>query len=238
MQPTEQQRAAGEDGQSAPDVAEALCDQLHRPLTYLLASVERANEALRCRAGDGDGAEQGSLRIARCLADVQATAHHLLAVVSEVHGHARAEPRRMRRLDLRAAVRAAAAMVQPGGGDPAITIDAPEAVWVDGIDTRLVHVFVALFADALAEEAPLVARLRVVDGGVRVEVAYSSPAHTTARPTAHGLDELSPGLARAVVRYIVAAHGGRLDTWPVAGPGLACRVTLPSSRRLGSVSPD
>jgi len=160
MQTSEQRAETIDDGDEgdAPDVATALCHEIHQPLSCLLASLDRAHEALRrCAAA---GAAQEALRVAHCLADAHATARHLSRVVGDVHGHTRAEPRRTRRLDLRATLRAAAAMVQPSDGDGAITIDAPEPAWVDGVDTRLVHVFVALFADALTAERPLLVRVR------------------------------------------------------------------------------
>ncbi|MGZ3428613.1 MAG: hypothetical protein ACXVCV_18295 [Polyangia bacterium] len=210
-------------------VAAALCHEIDQPLTCLLSSLERAREVLRRTSLTV--ADQTLLRIARTLADANATAQHLVRVVADVHGHARPEPRQRRPLDLRAAVRAAAAMAQ--GSDEAIeiSIDAPEAAWVDGIDTRLVHVFVALFADALAEDAALVARVRQSDDEVTAELCYGAPrpcASDARRPRHAGGART---LDRAVVRHIVAAHGGRLEAWPGAGAGTLARVTFPRAPR-------
>jgi hypothetical protein len=119
------------------------------------------------------------------------------------------------------------------GSDEAIeiSIDAPEAAWVDGIDTRLVHVFVALFADALADDAALVARVRQSDDEVTAELCYGAPrpgASDARRPRHAGGART---LDRAVVRHIVAAHGGRLEAWPGAGAGTLTRVTFPRAHR-------
>ncbi len=217
-----------------PDVASALCHELHLPLGHLLDSLERAHETLRRRPAATP--DQPTLQLLRCLADAHSTARHLLRVVADVHGHARAEPRHTRRLDLRAAVRAAATMVQPPDGD--IAIDAPDAAWVDGVDTRLVHVFAALFTEALEQHAALVVRVRAVDGDVVVELRGDA---VTARPplppsTHAATDERSRALARAVVGHVVAAHGGRLERRPLASPGVAARVTLPAAPRISFVS--
>ncbi|HEX6835449.1 MAG TPA: hypothetical protein VF334_02695, partial [Polyangia bacterium] len=169
-----------------------------------------------------------------CLADAHTTARHLLRVVADVDGQARVEPRRTRRLDLRAAVRAAAMMVQPPDGD--IAIDAPEPAWVDGVDTRLVHVFAALFAEALEHGAALVARVRVTDLDVVVELrgdAATAPSPPPRRTHA-AIDERSRALGRAVVQHVVAAHGGQLERRPIGG--LAARVTLPAAPRIPFVS--
>jgi signal transduction histidine kinase len=228
MQPCEQTSDPLED---APDVATALCHELHLPLAHLLDSLDRAHEALRRRPAAT--ADQPSLQLLRSLADAHTTTRHLLRVVGDVHGQARVEPRRTRRLDLRVAVRAAAMMTQTLDGD--IAIDAPQPAWVDGVDTRLVHLFAALFADALADERVLVASVRSHGDEVIVELRHDAPPPPTL--AAHdSADERSRALGRAVVRHIVAAHGGRIERWPNAGAGIAARVTLPSAPRICAVS--
>jgi nitrogen fixation/metabolism regulation signal transduction histidine kinase len=226
--------AAGmQTGQAATDdsaVAAALCHEIHQPLTCLLSSLERANQALRRQPVTV--ADQALLQVARLLADAHATAQHLARVVAEVHAQAQSEPRRMRQLDLRAAVRAAAAMAQPGNSDASeIAVDAPEAAWVDGVDTRLVHVFVALFAEALGEDAAVVARIRRVDGAIVTELrSGSTVVEPPARVVSIGAGAgTSRALSRAVARHIVSAHGGQLDHWPSAGAGILARVVLPST---------
>lgn len=229
--------AACDDDDDAPDVATALCYELHQPLTYLLASLDRAHDELKRSAARGR-CEQPALRVAHCLADAHGIARHLLHVVADVQGHARAEPRRTRRLDVRAALRAAAAMVQPADGAPPIALDAPEPAWVDGVDTRLVHVFGALFADALADDVALVARVCTNAGDVVVEIAPapSDDDDAAAPRRAHAVDQQSSALERAVVRHIVTAHGGRLERWPACGAAVRHRVTLPAARRIQCVT--
>lgn len=227
MQTSERRWPSSAAGEPAPDVATTLCHQIHQPLTCLLASLERAQEALRRCAPDG--ADQDSLRVAHCLADAQATARHVLSVVAGVHGDVAVEPRRTRRLDLRAALRAAAAMVQSAHDGADITVDAPEPAWVDGVDTRLVHVFMELFAEALADEPALVATVRCVGRDVTVEGWRVGPSEGTRGPS---VGPLSRALARAVVGHVVALHGGRLELWPSAAAGICWRVTLPAARRI------
>ena len=229
MEPSEHRWASAEDAASHPDVAAALVQEIHQPLRYLLGSLERAHQALRARLGGGG--EQAALRAARCLADAQATAQHLLRLVDDVGDHARVERRAARRLDLRVAVRAAAAMVQPGGAvDAAIAVDAPEAAWIEGVDTRLVDVFVTLFAEALADEMAVIARVRESGGEVVVELRHGAPLPSrTQLHACAGSDEPSRALARSVVRHIIAAHGGRVERWPALGGGIAVRVTMPAA---------
>jgi C4-dicarboxylate-specific signal transduction histidine kinase len=212
-------------------VAAALCHELNQPLTCLLSSLERAVAVLRRKPLSV--ADQTLLQLARSLADANATAQHLVRVVAEVHGQARKEPRTRRQLDLRAAVRAAAAMAQGSDDSIEISIDAPEAAWVDGIDTRLVHVFVELFAEALAEDPALVARMRRTDDEVVTELRYGAPRSSSKADARVPRPVAGPerGLDRALVRQIVAAHGGRLESWPCAGAGTLVRVTLPLAAR-------
>lgn len=212
-------------------VAAALCHEINQPLACLLSSLERAHEVLRRKPLTV--ADQTLLQIARSLADANATARHLVRVVADVNGQARKEPRKQRQLDLRAAVRAAAAMAQGSDESIEISIDAPEPAWIDGIDTRLVHVFVELLADALVEDSGLIVRVRTSGDEVVTELRYdapraSSPAGAALRRPAGGAARM---LDRAVVRHIIAAHGGRLESWPCAGAGTLARVTLPSARR-------
>lgn len=203
------------------DVTGALCHALERPLEQLLGRIERAGEALRRRSAPI--ADQSTLQLAYCLADAHHTVQHLARMVADVRGWTRGESRRLRPLDLRVAVRAAAAMAERADGSGAdIAIDAPEPMWVDGIDTRLVHVFTDLFAAALGEADAVVVRLALVDGEVAVELRVPGAGRVPsqdARP-----------LGRALVRHIVAAHGGHLELWPGGGDGIFARVTLPPAR--------
>jgi signal transduction histidine kinase len=221
-------------------VAAALCHEIYQPLTCLLATLEQAHAALRERpAASGD---QAGLRLARWLADAHATANHLARVVADVHGRARQEPRRMRTLDLRCAVRAAAAMSQPASArESEIAVDAPCPAWVLGVDTRLVHVFLELFAEALREDAALFVRVVSEGDDVVTEVRYGAAleAMRDAVPRSRsaslpGCEATSPALDRAVVRHIVAAHGGTLEMWPAAPAGVLARVVLPLHRPAAS----
>ncbi|HXU70006.1 MAG TPA: hypothetical protein VN947_11790 [Polyangia bacterium] len=203
------------------DVTGALCHALELPLEHLLGRIERAGEVLRRRPANV--ADQSTLQLAYCLADARDTVQHLARVVADVRGWTRGESRRLRPLDLRVAVRAAAAMAERRDGRAAdIAIDAPEPMWVDGIDTRLVHVFTALFAAALTEADAIVARLALVDGEITVELRLPGAGHAPS-------EDARP-LGRALVRHIVAAHGGHLELGPAAGAGNFARVTLPPAR--------
>ena len=199
-----------------PDLAAALCHQLRLPLDHVLDRIQRAHDALRARnAPSIDGA---TLKALRCLADAHVTTRHLLRLVDDVDGQAPVVGGRMRRLDVRGVVRAGAAMLP----ELDIAVDAPDAVFVDGIDTRLVHVFTALFAAALTEADAIVARLALVDGEITVELRLPGAGHAPS-------EDARP-LGRALVRHIVAAHGGHLELGPAAGAGNFARVTLPPAR--------
>lgn len=211
-------------GDAAPDVAAALCHELRLPIDHLLECIERAHDALRARATPAiDGP---ILRALRCLADAQATARHLLRVVDGVESTTPVEGHRMRRLDLRGVVRAAAAM-QP---DVDIAVDAPDAAWVEGVDTRLVHAFSVLLADVVADEVAIVARLRAVGDRVVVELRAEDDATTALRRAWAGR---ASAVDWSIVRHILAAHAGRLERWPPGSAGVLVRVTLPASRAPG-----
>ena len=203
-----------------PDLAAALCHQLRLPLDHVLDRIQRAHDALRARnAPSIDGA---TLKALRCLADAHVTTRHLLRLVDDVDGQAPVVGGRMRRLDVRGVVRAGAAMLP----ELDIAVDAPDAVFVDGIDTRLVHVFTTLLADVATDELALVARIRVVDEEARVELLADGGA--SARPWRRRGTNLS-AVGRGVVRHIVAAHRGRLERWPSVGPGVLVRVGFPAA---------
>jgi phosphoglycerate-specific signal transduction histidine kinase len=203
-------------------VVSALCHELHGPLEQLVKSLELAQRALAGPHAARDG--QAGLRAARSLADARAVARHLERVIAELSAHAGGAPQ-TRRLDLRSVVRGAAAMAQSGDdGRAAIVVDADAPAWVLGVDTRLVHVFVELFAEALATAPEIAVRVSSAAGEVTVEVLRA--ASSVGRP--HGSSGgFSQPLRRAVMRHIVAAHGGRLDD--AGGTPLLARVVLPAA---------
>lgn len=217
------------------DVAAALCHEIQQPLDCLLASLERAARALR-RHPRGDAAdEQPLLHFARWLADAESTAQHLQRVVADVGRRARREPRHVRQLDLRATVRAAAAMAQSGKLGADIAVDAPLPAWVDGVDTRLVHVFLHLFESALDDGGALEVRVARGDDDVTVEVrrrpiGLTSPRSRSASGAA--TDVVSQDLGAAVARQIVAAHGGQLVVDHGSADGSLARLTLPLARAV------
>jgi len=218
-----------------PDVTAALCHELELPLAHLMARIDRAHELLRRRRVPV--MDQSMLQLAHCLADAHDTAQHLARVIADVTGFAHGDRRPSRPLDLRVAVRAAAAMAQrPDGGAADIAVDAPAPAWVDGVDTRLVHVFVTLFTEALADEHGLVVHVGTVDGEIVTELRWSVSERHAARGACPSLPARSPALGRALVHHIVAAHGGHLEHWPTAGAGVAARVTLPLARRMRSIA--
>jgi C4-dicarboxylate-specific signal transduction histidine kinase len=210
------------------DVAAALCHEITQPLSCLLASLERAHRALARQRRTAE--DQPLLHFAHSLADAEATAQHIARVVADVHGRARREPRRMRQLDLRAAVRAAAAMAQSDQGrGAAISVDAPLPAWVDGVDTRLVHVFLYLFADALDQDAAVAVTVRPSSDEVVAQLRRVPGAAPAPRP-ASATEVVSRALGRAVTRQIIAAHGGQLVESPAASDGTLARVTLPLAK--------
>src|SRR5207244_11374420 len=99
-------------------------------------------------------------------------------------------------------------------------------------DTRLVHVFLELFADAFFEDSALLVHVRCHEHIVVTELRYgtlrSEEGEARLYP-ARGDGGAPPKLDRALVRHIVAAHGGPLERWPVAGNGGLARVPLPLS---------
>jgi hypothetical protein len=203
-------------------VVSALCHELHGPLEQLVKSLELAQRALAGPHAARDG--QAGLRAARSLADARAVARHLERVIAELSAHA-GGAQQPRRLDLRSVVRGAAAMAQSGDdGRAAIVVDADAPAWVLGVDTRLVHVFVELFAEALAAAPEIAVRVGAEGGEVTVEVQRAAGA--SSRPTG-STGGFSQPLRRAVMRHIVAAHGGRVDE--AGGTPLLARVVLPAA---------
>jgi hypothetical protein len=200
-----------ETSDETPDVATALCRELRLPLDHLLERLERANRALQARtAAIGDGA---TLQALRALADAHSTTRHLLRVVEE-----RLDAGRMRRLDVRGVVRAAVAMTP----ELDVAVDAPEAAFVDGVDSRLVHAFAALLAEAATDDAALVARIGRSGDEIVVDFCYDDGSARDGSVGPRGPHAID----RSVVRHIIAAHGGRIERWPQAGRGVAVRVTL------------
>jgi signal transduction histidine kinase len=124
----------------------------------------------------------------------------------------------------------------------AITLDAPDAVWVEGDDSRLVQVLnnllsnaarfgsnatsVSLRADASAGQAIL----SVQDNGIGMDAALLSrvfePFYQAPQQLARRTGGL--GLGLAIVRKIVELHGGSVSAYS-AGPGQGSRfeVVLP-----------
>jgi hypothetical protein len=205
-------------------VVAALCHELHGPIEQLLKSLELAQRALTGPHAARDG--QAGLRAARSLVDAQAVARHLERVVAELSAHASGGPQH-RRLDLRSVVRAAAAMAQSGDdGSAAIVVDADAAAWVQGVDTRLVHVFIELFSEALALAPEIEVRVFAAAGEVITEVRRAAAPTKSKRPNGASGGWSQP-LRRAVMRHIIVAHGGRIDDSDAAP--LMSRVVLPAA---------
>ncbi|WP_229259934.1 hybrid sensor histidine kinase/response regulator [Duganella aquatilis] len=124
--------------------------------------------------------------------------------------------------------------------DQSLTLSAPEAVWVDGDDSRLTQVLNNLLSNAarfgsnatevrLSKDATH-ARLEVIDNGIgmseellaRVFEPFQQAPQSLARRTG-GL-----GLGLAIVRKIVELHGGQVTAASAgAGQGSRFTVTLP-----------
>jgi CheY-like chemotaxis protein len=141
----------------------------------------------------------------------------------------------LRPLNLADTVRHAVAAL-PGH---ALTLDAPDAVWVEGDDSRLVQVLNNLLSNAArfgstATSITLApdpidgfATLAVQDNGIGMDAALLSrifePFYQAPQPLARRTGGL--GLGLAIVRKIVELHGGsvRADS---AGPGRGSRFEL------------
>ena len=207
-----------------PDLAAALCHQLKLPLEHVLERIQRALDALRARSVPRiDGA---TLKAMRYLADAHAATRHLLRIVDDVDSQAPVDARRMRRLDVRGVVRAAAAMVP----ELDVAVDAPDAAFVTGDDTRLVHAFTTLFAELADGERAIIARVRGIGDVVLVELWRDGAASA---PPRRARDGGARAVGRSVVRHIVAAHGGRVERKPLAGADLLVRVRFPATVTSG-----
>ena len=208
----------------APDLAAVLCHELRLPLEHVLERIQRALDALRRRADPRiDGA---TLKAMRYLADAHAATRHLVRIVDDVDDHATVDRRRLRRLDVRGVVRAAAAMVP----ELDIAVDAPYAAFVAGIDTRLVHLFTTLFAELAGEVRAIIARVRAIDELVFVELWRDGGAGARARRAG---DRGARAVGRSVAGHIVAAHGGRVEREPIPGADLLVSVRLPAAVTSG-----
>jgi signal transduction histidine kinase/ActR/RegA family two-component response regulator len=222
----EQARRAGE---AKDEFLAVLGHELRNPLSPIVASLDLMDMR------DEPGARRERAIMRRQVTHLKRLVDDLLDVSRIATGKLQLE---LQPLNLAETVRHLAAAL-PGH---AITLDAPDAVWVEGDDSRLVQVLNNLLSNAArfgstataitleADRQAGTARLSVQDNGVGMDAAllprvfepfYQAPQQLARRTG--GL-----GLGLAIVRKIVELHGGSVSATS-AGPNLGSRfeVALP-----------
>jgi signal transduction histidine kinase len=222
----EQARQAG---QAKDEFLAVLGHELRNPLSPIVASLDLMDMR------DEQGARQERAIMRRQVTHLKRLVDDLLDVSRIASGKLQLE---RRPLDLADTVRHAVAAL-PGH---AITLDAPDTVWIEGDDSRLVQVLSNLLSNAArfgstatsvslhADAGAGTATLAVQDNGIGMDAGLLSrvfePFYQAPQQLARRTGGL--GLGLAIVRKIVELHGGTVSA-SSAGPGQGSRfeVVLP-----------
>jgi signal transduction histidine kinase/CheY-like chemotaxis protein len=220
---------AREAGQAKDDFLAVLGHELRNPLSPIVASLDLMDMR------DEPGARRERAIMRRQVTHLKRLVDDLLDVSRIASGKLELE---LRPLNLAETVRHAVAAL-PGH---AVTLDAPDAVWILGDDSRLVQVLNNLLSNAArfgssathvelaADEAAGLARLSVQDTGIGMDAGLLSrifePFYQAPQQLARRTGGL--GLGLAIVRKIVDLHGGSVSA-ASEGPGRGSRfdVSLP-----------
>jgi signal transduction histidine kinase len=219
-------------GQAKDEFLAVLGHELRNPLSPIVASLDLMDMR------DEPGARQERAIMRRQVTHLKRLVDDLLDVSRIASGKLQLE---LRPLDLADTVRHAVAAL-PG---PAVTLDAPAAVWIEGDDSRLVQVLSNLLSNAArfgstatsvslhADHGAGTAILAVRDNGIGMDAALLSrvfePFYQAPQQLARRTGGL--GLGLAIVRKIVELHGGSVSA-ASDGPGKGSRfeVVLPLTR--------
>ncbi len=220
---------AREAGQAKDEFLAVLGHELRNPLSPIVASLD----LMDMRDEPGARSERAIMR--RQVTHLKRLVDDLLDVSRIASGKLQLE---LRPLNLAETVRHAIAAL-PGD---AIVLQAPDAVWVEGDDSRLVQVLNNLLSNAArfgstatsvtlsVDEAAGLAHLAVQDNGIGMDASLLSrvfePFYQAPQQLARRTGGL--GLGLAIVRKIVELHGGNVHA-DSAGPGQGSRfdVSLP-----------
>jgi signal transduction histidine kinase/CheY-like chemotaxis protein len=231
-----QARAAG---QAKDEFLAVLGHELRNPLSPIVASLDLMDMR------DEPGARRERTIMRRQVTHLKRLVDDLLDVSRIASGKLQLE---RRPLNLADTVRHALAAL-PGH---ALTLEAPDAIWVLGDDSRLVQVLNNLLSNAArfgssatcvslaADRAAGLARLAVQDNGIGMDAALLSrifePFYQAPQQLARRTGGL--GLGLAIVRKIVELHGGSVSA-ASEGPGRGSRfeVTLPLAAAPGPAAP-
>jgi signal transduction histidine kinase/CheY-like chemotaxis protein len=217
---------AREAGQAKDEFLAVLGHELRNPLSPIVASLDLM-----------DMRDEPAARRERDIMRRQVT--HLKRLVDDLLDVSRIASGKLeldlRPLNLAETVRHAVAAL-PGHG---VSLKAPDAVWVEGDDSRLVQVLNNLLSNAArfgstatsveldADPAAGTARLSVQDNGIGMDAALLSrvfePFYQAPQQLARRTGGL--GLGLAIVRKIVELHGGSVSAYS-AGPGLGSRFSV------------
>ena len=221
--------------------------ELRTPLTSILANLEMLEESLSRGASSRDrealeiagSALRSSRRMRRLVGDL------LLLARADAGRHAPWRP-----VDLAATAREAVAEAAPLANGHTVSIDVPEAAWVEGSPDDLHRLVLNLIENALIHTpagTPVVASVRIDGDRVRLEVSDRGPG--VAEPARErvfdrfardgsGKADASPaagtGLGLAIVRAVAEAHDGTVEAGDAPGGGALFAVTLPAVGALRS----
>jgi len=222
----EQARRAG---QAKDEFLAVLGHELRNPLSPIVASLDLMDMR------DEPGARRERAIMRRQVTHLKRLVDDLLDVSRIASGKLNLH---LRPLDLAETVRHTVAAL-PG---LAITLEAPDTLWIEGDDSRLVQVLNNLLSNAarfggtathvslVADHDAGLARLTVEDNGIGMDASLLSrvfePFYQAPQPLARHTGGL--GLGLAIVRKIVELHGGSVSAdSPGPNQGSRFEVLLP-----------
>jgi signal transduction histidine kinase/ActR/RegA family two-component response regulator len=213
-------------GQAKDDFLAVLGHELRNPLSPIVASLDLMDMR------DEPGARRERAIMRRQVTHLKRLVDDLLDVSRITSGKLRLE---LRPLNLAETVRHVVSAL-PG---QAIVLEAPDAVWIDGDDSRLAQVLTNLLSNAArfgststrislaADRGAGLATLSVQDNGIGMDTGLLSlvfePFFQAPQQLARRTGGL--GLGLAIVRKIVELHGGKVSAHS-AGPGQGSRFDI------------
>ena len=207
--------------------------ELRTPLTSILANLELLETELEGEQREmAASALRSSRRMRRLVGDL------LLLARADAGREAPRSPVDLAKVAHEAATEAGS--LAPG--DP-VSVDAPEAIWVSGVEDDLHRLVSNLVENALIhtpQGTPVTVAVRRQGDSAMLEVADRGPgvpANLRARVFerfSRGGGDAAPsggsGLGLAIVQAVADAHGGTVELGEAEGGGARFTVTLPATR--------
>ncbi len=200
-------------------VSASLIGELNQPLTALLTNAQAGVSAL-------EGSPPDLATVRDVLDDIAGLARHMADTVREVCGLLRMDLPPMASLDMGTLTSNAAQFVrvlrQRG---VVLAMEVPSApVFVVGDGIQMQHVVIAILLQALQamDHVPLASR--------RLHVCVRA-VEDACRITVEGANQDQRPVSAIFSRMVVDAHGGSLDSEPIAGGSVRFTLSLPLARK-------